>query len=500
MLLEMRNIRKSFSGVPVLRGVDFSLAAGEIHALVGHNGAGKSTLIKVLGGNYADYQGEIRLADQAIRPSAPREALQRGVAIIYQDFSLVPDLTVAENIALGREPRGLPGTIAHKRMRVRSEQETERLGISLPMDIPVRRLGVGAQQMTEIVRACSQDVRVLVMDEPTARLAPGERELLFATMRRMAQEQQVGIIYISHFLDEVCRLADRVTIMRDGTVVETGKGSDYTVDSLARLLVGHEIAASPTSPELEDATETGESALEIQALSVEGRAPIDLAVRRGEIVGLAGLVGSGRTRFARALIGDLRSTGGVKVNGHALTRRNPEKSMRHGLALVPEDRKAKGLALNASVEANVVASALGKLLSRLGIVRPGSRPEMARDMIRRFDIRPPDRRKPVGQLSGGNAQKVLLARAIASRPQAMILDQPTAGVDIGAKTELHDQIRSAAQEGAGILVISDDLDELLDLSDRIVVMAAGRLNGTFRKTELNRASLLAAMSRVPGRA
>jgi ABC-type sugar transport system ATPase subunit len=500
-LLEMRNIRKSFSGVEVLRGVDFSLKAGEIHALVGHNGAGKSTLIKVLGGNYADYGGEVRLAGEEVRLGAPRVALQSGVAIIYQDFSLVPELTVAENIALGREPRGsILGTVAYRRLRERSKQEAERLGIALPMDAPLRRLGVGAQQMTEIVRAGSQDVRILVMDEPTSRLAPAERELLFATMRRMAGEQRVGIVYISHFLDEVCRLADRITVMRDGAVVETGAGSSYTVDSLAQLLVGHEIVASAAPASAAPAGNGVREALNVQGLSVHGRQPIDLTIGRGEIVGLAGLVGSGRTRFARALIGDVRGAGNVEVDGRMMKRRNPERATRYGLALAPEDRKASGLALTSSVEANIVASSLGKLLATAGIIHPGSRARMALDMIRRFSIRPPDRKKIVGRLSGGNAQKVLVARAVASKPKAMILDQPTAGVDIGAKAELHNQIRLAAQQGAGILVISDDLDELLALSDRIVVMAAGTVTGSYGKADLTRASLLAAMSRAPAQA
>jgi ABC-type sugar transport system ATPase subunit len=496
MLLEMRNIRKSFSGVQVLRGVDFSLKPGEIHALVGHNGAGKSTLMKVLGGNYPDYEGDIVLAGEDVRLTAPRDSLGRGIAIIYQDFSLVPELSVAENIALGREPRGaLSGTIDYRGLRRRSAAEAERLGVTLPMNMAVGRLGVGAQQLTEIVRACSQDVRILVMDEPTARLAPAERELLFVTMRRMAEERQVGIVYISHFLEEVRRLADRITLMRDGLVVETGAGSSYTVESLAHLLVGHDLPAGQAEVSAEDIAPSAHEALSAAGLAIHGRPAVDLAIRKGEIVGLAGLVGSGRTRLARALIGDVKSTGEVKIAGRTLSRRNPERSTRRGLVLLPEDRKASGLALNASVEANIVVSALGKLLSVAGIVRPGSRPRLAMEMIRRFVIRPPDRKKIVGNLSGGNAQKVLLARAIASQPVALILDQPTAGVDIGAKAELHNQIRQAARQGAGILVISDDLDELLDLSHRIVVMNAGRLSGGARKSELTRASLLAAISR-----
>jgi ABC-type sugar transport system ATPase subunit len=498
MLLEMGNIRKSFSGVQVLRGVDFSLKPGEIHALVGHNGAGKSTLIKVLGGNFPDYEGEIRLAGEEVRLAAPRDALGRGIAIIYQDFSLVPELSVAENIALGREPRGsVTGTIDYRRLRQRSAAEAERLGITLPMNMPVRRLGVGAQQLTEIVRACSQDVRILVMDEPTARLAPAERELLFSTMRRMAEQRQVGIVYISHFLEEVRRLADRITIMRDGLVAETGAGSSYTVESLAQLLIGHDL--EPASAwAVETAAASAEEALSVDGLIIHGRPPVDLAIHKGEIVGLAGLVGSGRTRLARALVGDIKSVGAVKIAGRTLRRRNPERSTRHGLVILPEDRKASGLALNASVETNIVVSALGKLLSVAGIIRPGSRAHLAIEMIRRFVIRPPDRKMIVGNLSGGNAQKVLLGRAIASQPLAMILDQPTAGVDIGAKAELHNQIRQAARVGTGILVISDDLDELLDLSHRVLVMNAGRLTGSFSRSELTRASLLAAISRSTG--
>jgi len=495
MLLEMQNIRKGFSGVQVLRGVDFSLKPGEIHALVGHNGAGKSTLMKVLGGNYSDYEGTITISGQPVELRTPKDALGQGVAIIYQDFSLVPELSVADNIALGREPKGkFKGTLAHRALRERSAREAASLGITLPMDAPVRTLGVGAQQLTEIVRACSKEVRILVMDEPTARLAPAERELLFATMRRMANERQVGIVYISHFLDEVSRLSDRVTIMRDGAVVETGPGSSYTVNQLAQLLVGQENAALSVETQANDEPHGGGEALSASNLVINDRPPIDLSIRVGEIVGLAGLVGSGRTRLARALIGDVRSKGVIKIGGKHVKRLSPERATRNGLALVPEDRKVTGLALGASVEANIVVSALGKFMSRAGIVKPGSRPKLAEDMIRRFVIRPPDRKKIVGNLSGGNAQKVLLARAVGSKPVALILDQPTAGVDIGAKAELHNQIRATAKQGAGILVISDDLDELLDLSDSVLVMNAGTITNRYKKSELTRASLLAAIS------
>lgn len=495
MRLEMRAISKAFSAGPVLHDVDFNLHAGEIHALVGHNGAGKSTLVKTLAGNFADYGGEITIDGQVRALHSPREALAHGVAIIYQDFALVPDLSVAANIALGREPPGvLPGLMPHKALRARSAREAEALGIKLPMDAPIRRLGVAAQQLTEIVRACSQDVALLVMDEPTARLAPAEREHLFAVMRRMAREKGVGIIYISHFLEEVRAIADRITVMRDGRVVETGAASQYTVEELARLLVGPTDISLASGDAQSVRKPIGPPMLEAVDLSVAGRPALSLTVHAGEIIGLAGLIGSGRTRLARALIGDVASTGVVRLNGRELLRRSPRRSASAGLVMVPEDRKSSGLALVASVRANIEVTALGRQLSRAGIVLRGRRRALVQDLIQRFRIRPPDPTRPVGTLSGGNAQKVLLARAVAAKPRAVILDQPTAGVDIGAKAELHKLVMLAAEEGAAVILISDDLDELLGLSDRIVVMTEGRPRVPVPREGLDRASLLAAIS------
>ncbi|MCB8883603.1 sugar ABC transporter ATP-binding protein [Acidisoma cellulosilytica] len=499
MLLEMRDIRKSFTAGPVLHGVDFSVEAGEIHALIGHNGAGKSTLMKTLAGNFADYSGQIVIEGRDCVLHTPAEALGQGVAIIYQDFALVPDLSVAANIALGREPKGaFPGLMPHRALRTRSAREAALLGIDLPMDTPIRRLGVAAQQLTEIVRACSQDVRILVMDEPTARLAPAERAHLFAVMRRMGRERGVGIIYISHFLDEVRDIADRVTVMRDGRVVETNAASRYTVDDLAQLLVGHTDIVLDQAPDRRVAKQKplGPTMLELDQLAVAGRPGVTLSVAAGEIVGLAGLVGSGRTRLARAMVGDVVSEGVLRVDGRAVTRRSPQRSAAAGLVMVPEDRKISGLALAASIEANMEATALGTSLSRMGIVRRARQRQVVDGLIRSFRIHPPVREKPVGTLSGGNAQKVLLARAVAARPRAMILDQPTAGVDIGAKAELHKLIVLAAAEGAAVVLISDDLDEILGLADRVVVMTEGVAGPPIARADLDRAKLLSAISRV----
>lgn len=493
MLLEMTDIRKSFAGSTVLHGVSFNLAKGEIHALVGHNGAGKSTLMKVLGGLYADHSGTITIAGEPVILATPRDAHAHGVATIYQDFALVPDFTVAENIALGREPRGAAaGLVSHSALRKRSAQEAAALGIELPMDTPVRRLGVAAQQLTEIVRALSQNASILIMDEPTARLAPAERAHLFSLMRRMTAKG-MGIIYISHFLDEVIEIADRITVLRDGKVAETGPSSDFSVDRLAALLVGEaKVASSPSAPA---PTQLEAVRLTLENFSVSGRRPFSLKVRAGEIVGLAGLIGSGRSRIARALIGDVESSGMLKVDGKILPSLEPVSAGRRGLVLVPEDRNSNGLVLTGSVRANIELTALAPLMSSFGIVRRGLRRRIVEQAIQRFRVRPAEPERNVATLSGGNAQKVLLARAATAEPRILVLDQPTAGVDVGAKAELHQQIRSLAEAGAAVLLISDDLDEILTLSDLVAVVQAGTVTEITDKRDLDRARLLAMISR-----
>ncbi|MCV2394356.1 sugar ABC transporter ATP-binding protein [Actinotalea sp. M2MS4P-6] len=503
-MLTMTQIRKSFGGIEVLHGVDFTVEPGQVHALVGHNGAGKSTLMKVLGGLYHDYSGTITLDGRTQHLRTPKESLDAGVAIIYQDFALVPDLDVAHNIALGREPGGRGwGGVAHRALARRSAQEAERFGITLPMTTPVRRLGVADQQLTEIVRALARDVSYLVMDEPTARLAPAERAQLFRIIAQLA-ERGVGVVYISHFLDEVVEVADVVTVLRDGAVRAVGPASDWTADTLARELVGEDeigdrpVVPAPGGPAAPARSETGAGAarLEVRALAVEGRPPTDLTVAAGEIVALAGLVGSGRTRWARALIGDLRTEGRVLVDGRPLGRRNPRTSARAGLLLVPEDRKVNGLVLTGSVRENIELTALGTHLSRGGLVRLATVDRVVRDLLARFRVLPPRPEILTKNLSGGNAQKVLVARAVAARPKAIVLDQPTAGVDIGAKAELHTQVRSMAAAGTAVVVISDDLDEMLDLADRVVVLANGQMIQDAPAASFDRASLLAAMSRT----
>lgn len=497
MLLEMSKITKSYGNLQILHGVDLTLKAGEVHALIGHNGAGKSTLIKVLAGNFADYGGNILIEGRTCNLHSPKHAIDAGIAIIYQDFSLAPNLSVAANIALGREPEGrVCGLMPHRKVLERSQAEADALKISLPMTALVGTLGVATQQMTEIVRACSQEVKILVMDEPTARLAPLERARLFAVMRQMCKERGVGIIYISHFLEEVREIADRITVLKDGRAVETGKSSNYTVDDLARLLVGHSdpLLKPKSDKRPEKQSETPSRAITITDVNAVGRPGWDITLHEGEILGIAGLVGSGRTTLMRAIVGEIGSSGHVQIGDKVLKKRTPKSMAQAGLVMVPEDRKISGLALQASIVANMEVTALAKRLSKFGIVRRAKTRAMVDDKIRSLRIMPPDLHKPVGLLSGGNAQKVLLGRALAAEPKVLILDQPTAGVDIGAKAEIHKVIISAAEASAAVILVSDDLDELLGLSDRIVVISEGRPQPALRADEFDRAELLAATS------
>lgn len=494
-MLTMTGIRKSFAGNEVLHGVDFEVSPGQVHGLVGHNGAGKSTLMKVLGGSYPDYEGTIEVDGEAREMRTPSDSLEAGVAIIYQDFALVPDLDVAHNLALGREP-GRKGLVAHGALKRRSEQDVSRFGINLRTDMLVRDLGVADQQLTEIVRALSRDVRYLVMDEPTARLAPAERAQLFSIMRQLT-ESGVGIVYISHFLDEVVEICDDITILRDGAVVARRPSLECTSDSLAVELVGDE-EGNITSAALtrQGNVNTGPERLTVRNLEGRNGSRNDLTVHQGEIVALAGLVGSGRTSFARAIVGARHAEGEVRVDGVLLNHRTPRKSASAGLVLVPEDRKRQGLILTSDVAANIELTALGTSLSKAGLVRLRSAKRLVSDLIERFRVRPADPTMLTGSLSGGNAQKVLVARAMAAEPKVLVLDQPTAGVDVSAKAELHQQVAVAASAGTAVIVISDDLDEMLDIADRIVVVAAGKIVGEYPADTLDRATLLAAMSKT----
>jgi ABC-type sugar transport system ATPase subunit len=473
----------------VLHGVNFTVEPGEIHALIGHNGAGKSTLMKVLGGVYPEFTGAISIDGADAASASPKEAIDNGIAVIYQDFALIPDLDVAHNIALGREP-GTAGLVGHGDIYARSEAEARRYGITLPMRATVRSLGVAQQQLIEIVRALARNARVLVMDEPTARLAPPEREQLFQVMRDLAT-QGVGMVFISHFLDEVIAVSDRITVLRDGAVVTTAATSSFTTSDLASALVGD---GERKAREADLGRKIGEPRLVAEGLSPHGARPSDITVRAGEIVALAGLVGSGRTSLARAIVGDLKSAGRVTVDSRRVPR-NPVGAAAAGVVMVPEDRKRNGLVMTSTVLENIELTGLGRTFSRFGLVRRGRVAHVARDTITRLGVRPADPHKTVDALSGGNAQKVLVGRAIATGAKAVVLDQPTAGVDIGAKADLHGEVRTIAAGGTAVIVISDDLDEMLELADRVLIVVNGSVIGENAASELNRAVLLESISK-----
>jgi len=491
-LLEMQGITKDFSGGRVLFGVDFSLGAGEVHALVGQNGAGKSTLMKILAGVYPDYGGNVSLDGERIALRSPRDALRHGIAVIYQDFALVPEMTVAENIALGREP-GERGLVSHRRIRDEAAAEAERLGIDLPIDAPVKQLGVAGQQLTEIVKAISRRARILVMDEPTARLSGAERDQLFATVRDLA-DSGVGIVYISHFLEEIFEVADRVTVLRDGHVVAVEPTTALDLASLARLVVGRDVHESRL--QRQTSAQPDEIGIRLRSFGVPGRAgPLDLDIQRGEILGLTGLVGSGRTSLARAMVGLERTAVGTMAVGSWSGRpRHPGEAASIGILLLAEDRKRQGLVLQRSVAENVALTALRSSLSRYGFVRLRERTRVVQELIARLRLVPARSDVPVARLSGGNQQKVVFARAIAADARVLILDQPTAGVDIGAKEELYSQIERLASEGATVIFISDDLDEILRMCDRVVVMRRGHAEPPVAAASTDRASILEAIS------
>ncbi len=492
-LLRMRRIRKTFAGNEVLHGVDFDLHAGEVHALLGHNGAGKSTLMKVLAGLYDDYEGEIEVAGQALRLTSPGTSLAAGIAVIHQEFSQVPTFDAAENLALGHEPRKSAKFIDRAELHARAKALIDELGFAIPLDVPVGKLSVAHQQLVEVAKALSRDARILVMDEPTSRLAPPERQTLFRMIAGLAA-RGVGVIYISHFLEEVLAVSDSVTILRDGERVAAGPREAFYLDTLAAQIVG-ESAAEPAHPVAQHG-EIGRAILELKRFGAAGRPGSTLTVHAGEIVGLAGLVGSGRTSLAEAICAATPSQGQMSIDGRSVKLKSPAAAVDHGIVLVPEDRKQRGLVMTSSAGANIVLAALGRALSTAGIVNFAARKSAIEQAIAKYGIRGSDLAdKSVQTLSGGNQQKVLLARADAAMPAVLILDQPTAGVDIGAKKDIYAHIRTLARGGIACILVSDELEEILSLCNRVAIVKEGAVVEIKSVAGLSQHELLASMSR-----
>ncbi len=495
-LLRVEGVTKSFPGVRALDGVNLSLHAGEVHVLLGENGAGKSTLIKMLSGAHRPDAGRILAATGELGPDGaadgPREvhirsaqdAERLGIATIYQEFNLVPGLTVAENIFLGRQPRTALGLVDRKTMRTRAAALLRRVRLDVSPDTPVAALGIARLQMVEIAKALSLEARVLIMDEPTAVLTSEEVRTLFTIVREL-RASGVGIIFITHHLDEIGVLGDRVTVLRDGrSVGEVPATTDE--DELIRLMVGRDIAEQYPRERPE---EPGAPLLRVRGLTRHGAkgakgSParpvfegIDFEVRAGEVVGLAGLVGAGRTEIARAIFGaDRYDAGTVEVDGKELARGDVRAAMRAGLGLVPEDRKGQGLVLDASLQDNLTLARLDRDL-RGGLVDRGGQRRAAAEVARQLKVRMSGLGQSVRTLSGGNQQKIVIGKWLLAETRLLILDEPTRGIDVGAKVEIYQLINELTAAGCAVLMISSDLPEVLGMSDRVLVMAQGRLAG-----------------------
>lgn len=495
-VLQTVGVTKSFGGVHALKGVDFELRAGEIHTLVGENGAGKSTLIKVLTGVYTPDGGEVRYAGETVHFRRPADAQHVGISTIYQEVNLVPLLSVARNIFLGREPRRF-GLIDVGVMNKRARELMAELGIEIDVTAELGRLGLGSQQMVALARAMSVDSRVVIMDEPTSSLETAEVETLFRVARGL-RDRGVGLVFVSHRLDELWELCDRVTILRDGEWVHTGPMTEMTRLDLVSKMLGRDIE----EVRAEGATEfgsshlqAGEPALVVSGLEVANRLHgVDLTVRPGEVVGLAGLLGSGRSETVKAVYGALKARSGeVTVAGRKVRTGSVRAALASGVALLSEDRKAEGIVPDLSVRDNIALAVLPRM-SRAGVVSEARIDALVDTFMKRLRIKASSPDQKVRELSGGNQQKVLIARWLATEPTIFLLDEPTRGIDVGAKAEVQGLIDELAEQGLAVVLISSEMDELVEGADRIVVLHDGHVQAELDSTDLSSSELLAALA------
>jgi rhamnose transport system ATP-binding protein len=487
-LLRATNISKSFAGVHALRHASFDLRPGEVHALVGENGAGKSTLIKIITGAHQPDEGTLEVGGRVIEENSPVISRSLGIAAIYQQPALFPDLTVAENIALGLEPGGPWRPVRWGERRRRARDLLGRVGAHIEPDAVVSDLSMPEQQLVEIARALGADARVLIMDEPTASLSEREVERLFRVVRDL-RGRGVGIIYISHRLDELFQVADRVTVLRDGRAVDTRPMAGVDKGELIRLMVGREITAVFPKREVPP----GDVVLELRGVGCResGVRGVSFAVRAGEIVGLAGLVGAGRTELARVLFGLTPADAGeIRLRGRPVVIDSPSRAVGLGIAYVPEDRRRHGVILEMPVAPNTSLAILKKI-SALGWLNFAAERDLAKSFVRRLGVKVASPDAPVGDLSGGNQQKVAVARWLATDPAVLILDEPTQGIDVGAKAEIHRLMGELAARGLAILMISSELPEVLGMSDRVVVMHAGTVAGILDRAAATQEKVLA---------
>ena len=482
--VEMKGISKSFGGVRALKNVDLAVRPGEILGLVGENGAGKSTLMKILSGALQKDRGQILIDGKPVEIPNPRAGLELGIAIIYQEFALVPDLTVSENIFLGANPGAVVNWEALHR---RAGEALTKLGFDINPRLTVRELSVAHQQVVEIAKALTRNARILVLDEPTAVLAPAEAERLFELLGDL-KRAGISIIYISHRLDEVFRLSDEITVMKDGEVVGTMKASETNTSEIISMMVGRELATLFPAREVT----IGEEVLRVEHISVGNRVKdVSFSVRAGEVFGIAGLVGSGRTELVRAIFGaDRRDSGQVFLDGKPVVINSPAAAVRLGIGLVPEDRKTQGLILEHAIRTNVTMPCISNVMRALGFIDFKKETEIVEDQVKKLSIKIASIQDPVSSLSGGNQQKVSLAKWFASNSRVLILDEPTRGVDVGAKVEIYDLINQAVKQGVAVIFISSELEEVVGMCDRVLVMSRGVPRGFLEKPDISEKNIM----------
>lgn len=491
LILSLTRARKTFGNVVALEDGTLSLRRGEVHALVGENGAGKSTLVKLLAGVHIMDSGSMRIAGVEVALKSVADSKARGISVIYQEPTLFPDLTVAENIFIGRQPRGISGLISRKQMNADAMVLFETLGVAIRPDRLAEGLSMADQQIIEIAKAISLDAKVLIMDEPTAALSGTEVDRLFGVARSL-REKNVGIVFISHRFAEVFSLSDRITVMRDGSYIGTWQTDETDPAEIVRQMVGRDVSTLyPKVP-----APFGRSILELTNLSRNGAfSNISFNVRAGEIVALAGLVGSGRTEVARAIFGiDPYHSGSVSIEGIPLRRSNPQESITRGIGFVPEDRRKQGLVMDLSVARNMTLTLRHKL-ARLGFIAGANERKVARKWGRTLQVKAPSLEAPVATLSGGNQQKVVIGKWLATQPQLLIIDEPTRGIDVGTKAEVHRLLSDLAAEGMGILMISSELPEVLGMADKVIVMREGSITGVLSGAEATPETVMAAATR-----
>lgn len=488
-ILQVRGLIKGFPGVLALDGVDLDIYPGEVHVLLGENGAGKSTLMKALAGVHQPDGGEITLRGRVVRVESPQQAFKLGISTIYQEFNLIPDLSVAENLFFGREPQTF-GVLNRSKLEAMARDLLKQVGLAIPPSTLVRRLGIAQCQMVEIAKALSfigtAGGGILTFDEPTAALSDREITTLFALIKRL-RDQGVAMVYISHRLQEIREIGDRATVMRDGKTVYTGLLAEVTTEQLIRTMVGRELSEIYPAKGSEPGTER----LRVEGLSSRKVNNVSFAVKAGEILGIAGLVGAGRTELLRLVFGADRKDGGrVLVDGQLVKVRNPQSAVRAGIGLLPEDRKGQGLALGMSIRKNTSAASLERFV-RFGLIDRDREMARTRELSKELAVRTPSIEQLCRNLSGGNQQKIVLAKWLCRDAKVVMFDEPTRGVDVGARAEVYKLMARLAAAGKAVVMVSSDLPEVLGMSDRILVMANGRLTGELSRSDATQEKILA---------